>query len=117
VGIYLVILISIIIIVCYGISISITLYKFRLGSSSFWTPNCTYKIKEILNSDGHLSYRIYRCKHNLKGYYSGYGNLKQAIDELKVLKRKDEELMRQLKFLNSHKSRWVSDDEIVVEDL
>jgi hypothetical protein len=77
-------------------------------------PNCKYKIMKETDKKGYY-YRLFRVKYLHKSQMCGDRNLNKLIKMMKLFKQRDTEL-KKLRECGEDK-RWLSDDEIMVEEL
>lgn len=81
-----------------------------LGNKSTRYKNCKYKIQKCMDYHGTIKYILYRCKFGLKGEVDDYDDLQGAITAIKTLKKVDDKYF-------TEKPKWLSDDEIFMEEL
>lgn len=86
----------------------------RLSTS--WKPlaNSKYKVKKRYTQDGFM-YDLYRCKWLHKGKIKSGSNLNSIIEDIKEFKRKDNKLKNVIN--NKEKNKWLSDDDLMLEEL
>jgi hypothetical protein len=87
-------------------------------------PGCSYRVKKIISNNGKETFELYRCKYLSKYKMDSYSDFREVSDVIKRYKkldkdsieierkRKEEEKKRKVK-----KSKWMTDDDIMVEEI
>ena len=101
-----------IIMLCIFVPLLIIMCLVKANDTYTYSHRFRYKIKEI-KSPSKTRYKIYRKYYFMPIYVSlstcTYIKLNQAIEIMNIIKEKDKS--------SKKKSRWVTDDEMMVENL
>jgi hypothetical protein len=85
-----------------------------LGDKKRGIPNARYKVKKTW-ADRNIYYELYRTKYTVKEQVYDSSSLRDVLRKMKEFKKLDEE-MKKLKKDNQI-DVWLSDDELMIEEL